>query len=310
MPGLSEQAYSEYVPDLDYDGPELVGPNQDVSCHTEELLMEDPENLDEDSFGDFQRFKYNLNVDENEVMSQVPVAEEIDEVKSEEKPGSAHTPKNKHLLSNESNDMKNALTLAVSKDLLREKIDSESHVKNCINRKDVVIKSILRSMRKYYADLVQDNSEYKRKIRNISLKHKTLINCCYNLAETLSLSESSASVAFYLSAIAFPTDLRKILNKSMEEFPESKNEFSIGLKAIDRIESAMTRYNKRVMKEFIGVPEICYLLLHYLGKVKNQEYVEFYETLKKMAGETLDLCSKGSITSVSTHESKIIEIIK
>jgi hypothetical protein len=310
FPGLSEQAVSEYVPDLDYDDVDLADGLKEVSFHTEEPLMEEPEEKEEHSLGDWKRFKYDLDAEEPEVMSQILVAEDIQEIQSDDKPASVHTPQNKHLLSNESSEMKNAMTLAVSKDLLREKIDDESHVKNCINRKDVVIKSILRSMRKYYADLVQDNSEYKRKIRNIKLKHKTLINCCYNLAEMLGLSDCNTSVAFYLSAIAFPTDLRKILKKSISEFPENKAQFSIGLKAIERIESAMTRYNKRVMKEFIGVPEICYLLLHYISKMKNEDYGEFYKLLKEMANETLDLCSKGSLTSVSTHEGKIIEIIK
>ena len=310
FPGLSEQAQSEYAPDLDYDGVDLIDDLKEASFHTEEPIMEEPEEKDELSFGEWRRFKYDLDGGEPEVMSEILIAEDIQEIKSDDKPASVHTPQNKHLLSNESSEIKNAMTLAVSKELLREKIDDESHVKNCINRKDVVIKSILRSMRKYYADLVQDNSEYKRKIRNIKLKHKTLINCCYNLSETLALSDSNTSVAFYLSAIAFPTDLRKILNKATSEFPENKNEFSTGLKAIDKIESAMTRYNKRVMKEFISVPEICYLLLHYISKMKNEEYGDYYKLLKEMANETLDSCSKGSLTSVSTQEGKIIEIIK
>jgi hypothetical protein len=104
-------------------------------------------------------------------------SEELEKAKSENQAASENTPVNKHLLSKESNEFKQDDTMAQTNALLKEKIDDSIHVSKCINRKDVVIKSILRSMRKYYSDLVQDNSEYKRKIRNISVKHKTLVNC-------------------------------------------------------------------------------------------------------------------------------------
>mmetsp|Transcript_18185 Transcript_18185/g.20927 ORF Transcript_18185/g.20927 Transcript_18185/m.20927 type:complete len:106 (-) Transcript_18185:222-539(-) len=46
----------------------------------------------------------------------------------------------------------------------------------CIDRKDVVIKSIIRAMRKYYLDLLESLTGYKRKMRNIKKKHSLLID--------------------------------------------------------------------------------------------------------------------------------------
>ena len=76
------------------------------------------------------------------------------------------------------------------------------------------------------------------------------------MAKALSLSSSDNNVAFYLTALAFPTDLRKILVNAGEENPNNKSEFSVGIQAIDIIENAMTRYSKKVMQDFIRIPEI------------------------------------------------------
>lgn len=255
------------------------------------------------------------NLDHNEVMSEIAVVREIEEAKSEARPASENTPKNPHLLSIEFAEAgKFATSLVHSKEQLREKlneqIDVSAHVKNCLNRKDVVIKSILRSMRKYYADLVQDNSEYKRKIRNIKLKHKTLVNSCLDLSKALSLTQVDNNVAFFLTAIAFPTDLRKILVNTRAEMPNNKNAIQIGLKAIDKIESAMTRYSKKVMSEFIKIPEICMLLLNYLSKAKNEGYKEHYVFLKEMANASLETCPKVDLITKSSIEGELIELIK
>jgi len=93
------------------------------------------------------------------------------------KAASEITSRNKNLATKDTIDSNQKKKHEESKVCLVEVVDDEAKVKNCINRKDVVIKSILRSMRKYYADLLQDNSEYKRKMRNIKLKHQMLIQC-------------------------------------------------------------------------------------------------------------------------------------
>lgn len=281
-----QQAASEGEPDLDYGEIDLVD-NKDVDYHTDNLELEEPEGEDDHEENVFQNNSFRRSLEVVDRLSASPLISDLEDVKSEGKPASVHTPENKHLLSNDTSEFRKEETLAQSKDLLREKIDNNAHVKKCLNRKDVVVKSILRTMRKYYADLIQDNSEYKRKIRNIKVKHQTLINCALELARTLELSENYDYVAFYLIAVAFPTDLRKILNKGIAAFPNNKNEFAVGLKEIDVIENAMTRYNKKVMKDFMKVPEISLLLIYYLNKVNNEDYDEHFRALKDMATSTV-----------------------
>lgn len=315
MPGFDDQANSEYMPDLDYDDIDLVDDAKGVDCVTEHLEMEQPEG-DVTNNGEYWKdFDIKHGPELNEALSQIPVVQEIEEVKSEAKAESEHTPINEPFFSNEiAEAAKYGNSFAQSKELLREKltekIDDSAHVRNCLNRKDVVVKSILRSMRKYYADLVQDNSEYKRKIRNIKLKHKTLVCCCIDLAKALSLSDADNNVAFYLTAIAFPTDLRKILIKHRDEVQSNSEELQVGLTAIDKIENAMTRYSKKVMNEFMKIPEICLLLLNYLSKVKNEDYKEHYKFLKELANTSLESYSKTDLSNKSSVEGQLINLIK
>jgi hypothetical protein len=180
-------ALSEVAPDLDYDEIDAINDAKNNDCLTEHQEMEDPELSGENNNQEL-REQCKLRGELDEVNSEHQVIQQMEEVKSEGRPASEHTPINKHLLSSESCEFKKAETMAQSKEALKEKIDDQAHVKSCLNRKDVVVKSILRSMRKYYADLVQDNSEYRRKIRNIGIKHKTLIGCSLSLARILSLS--------------------------------------------------------------------------------------------------------------------------
>lgn len=130
------------------------------------------------------------------------------------------------------------------------------------------------------------------------------------MARTLGLSEADNNVAFYLTAIAFPTDLRKILKKTQDENIDKKPEIMVGLRALDKIENAMTRFSRKVMNDFMSIPEICMLLLNYLTKVKNQEYQEHYKSLKEMAEKTLNNCDEQKLISSSATEGKMIEFIK
>jgi hypothetical protein len=164
-------------------------------------------------------------------------------------------------------------------------------------------------MRKYYADLLQNNSAYKRKMRNIKLKHKMLIECSQLLTTSLNLGGYEDSLPFYLAAIAFPTDLRKILNKGIEKKPENQKEFESCKRVIDTIECALTRYSKKVLDDFIKMPEICKLLLNYLKKVRNEEYQEHYEMLTQMAKVSLEKSNFNSAFKAFRNESRVLTIL-
>ena len=195
---------------------------------------------------------------------------------------------------------------------LIECMHDESKVKFCLNRRDVVIKrytlntfslcyhsicflftklyySILRSMRKYYSDLMQDNTNYRRNMRNIKLKHKMLISCSEQVCKSLLKSETSHWTPFFLAAIAFPNDLKKILMKSLKTKRFSQSTISEALKNLEIIEGVMNKFSFKSLNEFIHINEISVLLLNYLSKVQNIEYKKHYEMLIEMATHSLSI---------------------
>eukprot|EP00345_Euplotes_harpa_P006998 CAMPEP_0168331576 /NCGR_PEP_ID=MMETSP0213-20121227/8416_1 /TAXON_ID=151035 /ORGANISM="Euplotes harpa, Strain FSP1.4" /LENGTH=329 /DNA_ID=CAMNT_0008335379 /DNA_START=20 /DNA_END=1009 /DNA_ORIENTATION=+ len=178
---------------------------------------------------------------------------------------------------------------------LKECVHDESKVKFCINRRDVVIKSILRSMRKYYADLIQDNTGFKRRTRNTKLKHRMLLQSSAEILENTREGAASKSLAFCLASVAFPCDMKKLLASLSKSRKVRKEVVAEGLLIIDVIESTLNRFSKKVLASFMSKPELCVLLLNYLGKVRNEEYQEHYDMLSDMA--------KNSVAKQSKNES-------
>lgn len=83
-------------------------------------------------------------------------------------------------------------------------------------RRDVCIKSILRSMRRYYCSKLETMTQYLRKEKKIKLKHQTLIRCAQEIVTQLGLKDFSPNMAFYFSLFSYSCDMRKILEKSKQ----------------------------------------------------------------------------------------------
>jgi hypothetical protein len=66
-------------------------------------------------------------------------------------------------------------------------------------------------MKKYYSNLFQDNTNFRRKMRNIKLRHKMLIACSVDVSENLGISGFDKTLPFFLASIAFPLDMKKVL---------------------------------------------------------------------------------------------------
>lgn len=100
--GMSEQAYSEHGPDLDFDEIDLEAQEKGVDCLTDHIEMEQPEENDSKLPNVWQEFNLKPSYEINDALSEIPIVEGIEEIKSEGGAASEHTPINKHLLSSES----------------------------------------------------------------------------------------------------------------------------------------------------------------------------------------------------------------
>jgi hypothetical protein len=74
-------------------------------------------------------------------------------------------------------------------------------------------------MKKYFADLIQNNTNYRRNMRNIRLKHKLLIESSKEVTEKLGYQMLVKSIPFFVASIAFPIDMKKALFKAAELKP-------------------------------------------------------------------------------------------
>ena len=80
-------------------------------------------------------------------------------------------------------------------------------------RKDVLIKSILRSMRRYYWTIMENSTIYKRKEKKIKYKHLNLINCAEHTIAKLGLGDFSSNMGLFFCLFSYSWDMRKILEK-------------------------------------------------------------------------------------------------
>jgi hypothetical protein len=71
----------------------------------------------------------------------------------------------------------------------------------------------------------------------------------------------------------------------------------------------MTRYSKKVMQDFIRIPEIWLLLLNYLSKVRNEEYQQHYQMLSEMATHSMNKYTEEQVNTLSNAEGSIMDLI-
>ena len=221
--------------------------------------------------------------------------------------------------------MEHSINQFNSADCAEKQVYIEPKVRLCINRKDVVIKrydliltqlirfsyilhvcwqflytpflfiatkrnlsSILRSMRKYYSKLIEDMTKFNRKLRNIKLKQSLLIDSSEMLVSKIKFCYITTSLPFYLSAIAFPNDVKKLLKKACRLNNEDKSNYKMLIDEVNNIDKIFTRYSKKTLSEFLSKPEYSALLLYYLDKIQNKEYKDNWQILKDIATNSIE----------------------
>ena len=124
-------------------------------------------------------------------------------------------------------------------------------------------------MRKYYWDLIQDNTNFRRNMRNIKLKHKMLISCSNEIIEKSPLISKMKSITFYLAALAFPIDMKKFLKISLDKSKNAPNQVKHATEMIKIIECVMNNFSIKILNRFLEITEISILLVNYLSKVSE-----------------------------------------
>jgi hypothetical protein len=142
-------------------------------------------------------------------------------------------------------------------------------------------------MKKYYINYILENTNYRRNMRNIKLKHRLLIQSSTEITEKLEFTLLKNSMPFYIMAVAFPVDFKKILTKASKLVPDEGDFFNKQISKILKIELVMSKFSTKTLDDFISIPEVSLLLQHYLSKVDNKNYQRCYKLLIKLSEKVL-----------------------
>jgi hypothetical protein len=176
----------------------------------------------------------------------------------------------------------------------KEEIEDEEGITSSAKRRDVCIKSILRSMRRYYCNKLETMTPYVRKEKKIKHKHQTLIKSIHQTVKDLKLDSFGPNISFYFSLFAYSCDMRKILEKS-KSGPYLSDNYDIdipliykAIQLINLIENALNRFSKKIFSKLINIPEISFMVQHYLASnpesfENSKEYEECIKILDEQS---------------------------
>ena len=99
-------------------------------------------------------------------------------------------------------------------------------------------------------------------------------------------------MAFYFSLFAYSCDMRKILEKCKETHPSKSRSINKSIVIINLIDTVLNRFSKKVFNKIIEIPEISYMIQHYLHQsgesIENSyEYQECIDILDKKSKKVL-----------------------
>lgn len=187
---------------------------------------------------------------------------------------------------------------------LRPKIQNEAesdeiskiHVINSHNlkRNDVVVKSILRLMKRYYRTKFTELPEFKKfsgnptassntikkpvknvvtyiDFMNLNSEGTLLVEWALKVVSDLGVLPRSENMEFYVLAVAFPTETLKILQDIKPKTKVCQTLSKQGISMAKLIDNAMNRFSKKIFKSFIETPEISLLIQQFLNS--NQDYL-------------------------------------
>ena len=155
-----------------------------------------------------------------------------------------------------------------------------------LKRKDVVFKSIFRMMRRYFCQLLEDNTDYNRKEKWINTKHKQLVKYISEGMERLGFNEFGKNMPFYFAAFAYPSDMRKILEESKQQFRTQNETISQAIFIVELIDNCFNRFSKKVLNDLLTIPQISFFINYYLSNVNDfseypKSFKSWYDVLLK-----------------------------
>lgn len=163
-------------------------------------------------------------------------------------------------------------------------------------RKDVIIKSILRAMRRDLWAQMETLTDFKKRDKNIEHKHQTFMRSLDEIVAKLGWQNFAINMSFYYGVLAYPVDMKKILEKARSAFKSRKSEIDNMIGIIKLVERTYNRFSTPVFNDFINIPEVAFLVSQYLAKSKVEanpvNFAKWFEYLKEESNKSMEHFSK------------------
>lgn len=148
--------------------------------------------------------------------------------------------------------------------------------------------------------MLEDSTGYNRKEKSLHIKHKDLIKSLAKGMPILGFNSFSMNMPFYFGAFAYPSDMRKIIEESKQQYRTQNEVLTKALFVVELVDNCFNRFSKKILNDLLAVPQFSFLIHYYLENGEDftnypKPFQNCEKTLRK-AGEVV-----GSFSS-SMHE--------
>jgi hypothetical protein len=179
-----------------------------------------------------------------------------------------------------------------------------------LKRKDVVMKSIFRMMRRYYCKLLEDATGYNRKEKCLQIKHQELIKNIDEGMKKLNFSTFSNNMSFYFAAFAYPSDMRKILEEAKQQYRTQNELLSQAIYIVQLVDNCFNRFSKKVLNDMLSIPQFSYFINYYLTNIDDlMEYPKPFQNCHKTLIKAKDQVAgykEGTIERISRQNTFVL----
>jgi len=165
-----------------------------------------------------------------------------------------------------------------------------------LKRHDVVLKSILRSMRRYLCKEFLLVTKFKKTEKQHRVRMDNLVKGVNKMVSQMEFPIEANNYGFYFLALSYPGELRKLINDT-ERNTNNQVALNQASSVVNLVENVLNRFSKKIFKHFMEIPEISALVQHFLVNAEDLESIEGFEPCITL----LDEKSKGVISSYADN---------
>ena len=187
-----------------------------------------------------------------------------------------------------------------------------------LKRNDVVIKSILRSLKRYYKTQFLSLTGFKKALNanlnnseitflkgkeavtysellRLSPENDKVMEYVSNVIDKLGLPKTYENMEFYVLSIAFPHETLCMLDGFKSKVKPNQKLADDAIALVKLIDCAMNRFSKKVFKQFLNHVEISTMTRHFLRSTSDHlARIQGFENCVKMIHEMCDEIIDGS----------------